>query len=450
MKTFALRSRAFLVVSSVVLGSAPGLFAADLTLQKVPPLTVEQAPAYPENLARHHLGARVEAAGNSKTDLQTANAALLSGDPTAAYALPAGKTTLVVALSKIENVDRISFANQGAQGNVTIATANAKLAPESPQWHATAPQELTNDGLQIKVGPSEAKYVRLTFELTEPGKVASLGIYANPQVSDFTAPRASRKAQDKSGSFGFVSYSYADMHAKARALYVSSGSDVRQANNMIDDQVSTTYTFAAQDGSPTTVIDLGKPVSLRRLSAVYAPRAGHMEFYVLTSLPAGTHAEAQVSTGGNSIPTPDSAPMTLTLNEASFADLKTVGSTTDDGNQGRASVEFPATSGRYVMVRWLPAAQQDAPFSLAEVAAFGGASSKNTLLAINTETSAGRREVEAESQSDGKTMADGKTMQEPKDMPGEGPEDPPGEGPPPTLPQPPPFTFVPVLVPISN
>ena len=78
------------------------------------------------------------------------------------------------------------------------------------------------------------------------------------------------------------------MHAKARALYVSSGSDVRQANKMIDDQTSTTYNFAAEDGSPTTVIDLGKSVSVRRLSAVYAPRAGKMEFYVLQSLPTAS------------------------------------------------------------------------------------------------------------------------------------------------------------------
>ena len=460
MKTFASRSRAFFAVSSVVLGSAPGLLAADLTLQKVPPLTVEQAPAYPENLARHHLGARVEAAGNGEAsaDLQAADVALLSGDPAASYAHPVGKTTLIVALAKIENVDSISFTNEGAKGSVTIATANAKLAPDSPQWHSAASHELTSEGLKSKVGPNEAKYVRLTFDVTEPGQIAGFGVYANPQVSDFTAPRAGKKAQDKTGSFGLVSYNQTDMHAKARALYVSSGSDVREANKMIDDQTSTTYTFAAEDGTPTTVIDLGKAVSLRRLSAVYAPRAGKMDFYVLQSLPAESRSEPAVSVGGGKpIPTLENAPEMMTLTDATVAGMTAVGSATDDGSRGRASVEFPATSGRYVMVRWQPAAQQDASFSIAEVAAFGNAAG-NTLIAANTKTKTvpGEGPVETEYQmhgnatGDGKTMVDGKTMLEAKDMPGEGPEEaPPGEGPPPTLPQPPPFTFVPVLVPNS-
>jgi hypothetical protein len=428
MKTFASRSRAVLTVGSFLLGTAPGLIAADLVLQKVPPLTVEQTPAYAANLARHHLGARVESAmnGTAAADVKTADSALLSGDPTASYSLPAGTTTLLVALPKIENLGSISFANKGAKGSVTVATSNAKLPADSPQWYNAARQELSPEGLQANVGPSEAKYVRLTFNIAEPGRIYGFGIYANPQVSDFTAPRTRTTSKDKSGSFGLVTYT--DMHAKARALYVSSGSDVRQANNMIDDQTSTTYSFAAEDGTPTTVIDLGKPVTLRRLSAVYSPRAGNMEFYVMKSLPA------------------ESAPMTVTFNDAAFASMKAVGSAKDDGSQGRAAVDFPATSGRYVMVRWLPAAQQDSSFSLAEIAAFGG--NKNTLLVAN-ETSASGREVENEGKYDGKTMADGKTMGDPKDMPDEGQEQPPGEGPPPTLPDPPPFTFVPILVPTS-
>ncbi len=449
MKTFTSCPCAILAVSSLFLGSVPGLYAADLTLQKVPALTADETSAYPENLARHHLGARVEAAGNETANLKDANIALLSGDPTASYALPEGQTTLLVALRQIENVETISFSSVGAKGNVAVATANAKLASDSPQWRDAASQEVAGE-VKFKVGPSEAKYVRLTFDLTEPGQIAGFGVYANSRVSDFTAPRKSKKTQDQTASFGFVSYSHTDMHAKARALYVSSGADVRQANRMIDDQTSTSYTFAAEDGTPTTVIDLGKSVALRRLSAVYAPHSGSIEFYVLQSLPTES---ATTAASDEPIPTPEAAPATFTLTDAALSSMKTVGSATDDGKQGRASVEFPETSGRYVMVRWLPASQQDASFSLAEVAAFGP-SANNTLLAQN-EVTAEDRPVETEYQAnagDGKTMMDGKTLLDAKDMPGEGPEEAPqapGEGPAPTLPQPPPFTFVPVLVPTS-
>src|SRR6185312_4321229 len=106
-----------------------GAFAAELMLQKVPPLTVAQAPAYPENIARYHLGAEVEAAPQSTSitglqlssnseDTNTAEAALLCDDPTVGYALPSGATALMISFPKIENVDSISFMNRGTKGHV--------------------------------------------------------------------------------------------------------------------------------------------------------------------------------------------------------------------------------------------------------------------------------------------------------------------------------------------
>jgi hypothetical protein len=110
MKTFTSRSRVLCTAGSLLIASTSGSFAADLVLQKVPPLTVAQTPTYPENLARHHLGAQVQilSATAAKTSDDKASA-LLTGDPAATFALPAGTTTLLVALSQIENVGSISF-----------------------------------------------------------------------------------------------------------------------------------------------------------------------------------------------------------------------------------------------------------------------------------------------------------------------------------------------------
>ncbi|MDQ6861590.1 MAG: hypothetical protein M3032_10615 [Verrucomicrobiota bacterium] len=414
--------------------------AADLILHKVPSLSVEKSAAYPINVARYRLGAQVEASPKSQSvaqlqlsangeDSNVAEAALLCDDPTVGYALPSGTTTLLVSLAQIENVGSISLMNKGAAGDVTIAAANAKLPANSPQWQTLVQQELSGDGLHADVGPAEAKYVRLTFNIHEAGRIAALGVYASAKVSDFTMPRASQFAvQDKSDSFTLISNNVSDVHAKARALYVSSGSDAASANNMIDEQASTTYTFAAPDAAPTTVIDLGKSATLRRLSAVYSPRAGSMQFYLLNALPGA------------------SAPEELKLDDAAFATIKPVGVATDDGTRGRAAVDFPAVTGRYVLVRWLPAAQDADPFSIAEVAAFGKAAGDGKLLAANTGLTLAQIDA---AHADGKTMMDGKTVIEPKDESTALPESPVAEGPPPTLPQPPPFTFIPVMVPNS-
>jgi len=55
---------------------------------------------------------------------------------------------------------------------------------------------------------------------------------------------------------------------------------------MIDDQAATSFGFLPTDNSPVAIVDLGKLSTLRRLSAVYSPRATAIDFYVLQSLPS--------------------------------------------------------------------------------------------------------------------------------------------------------------------
>jgi hypothetical protein len=405
--------------------------AADLTFQKVPPLTVDQAPAYPENLARYHFGAEVEAAPQSNPirnlqlstqagDQNTAEAALLCDDPTVGYALTNGTTSLLVSLPKIEAIDNISFINYGAKGEVTIATSNAKLSADNPQWRRVSRQELTGGTVKAKIGPSEAKYVRLTFNINDPGRIAALGVYSTPTVASFTMPRARKSnAQDHSETFALISYNLTDVHAKARALYISSGDDLKQANNMIDDQPATGYSFSPKDNTPAAIVDLGKTTSLRRISAIYSSQQGKMDFYVLQSLPGNAQ---------------ENAPKNLRVDDAELANLEPVGSTSD--GSGRAAIDFPETTGRYIMLKWTPATKPDTAFTVAEVAAFGGTKSSG-LLAANTIVG-NERAVS----SDGKTVAEGKDF---KDLGGKEVPEEPAEGPPPTLPDPPPFVFIPLI-----
>jgi len=234
---------------------------------------------------------------------------------------------------------------------------------------------------------------------------------------------ASKSKLGPQASFALINY---NVRTTARALYVSSGSDLSLARNMIDDQAATSFGFSATDNSPVTVIDLGKLSTIRRVSAIYSPRATAIDFYVLQSLP-GVDG--------------DNAPAALTLDEKTLAKMKSVGSAIDDGTQGRATIDFPATAGRYVMLRWTPAAHSDTAFTVAEVSAYS--SSQGNLLASNRDFSS------AQTTSDSKDVADSKDVGESKDLPEVG-AGPPAEGPPPGLAPPPPFTFIPQLAPQSE
>jgi hypothetical protein len=134
---------------------------------------------------------------------------------------------------------------------------------------------------------------------------------------------------------------------------------------------------------------------------------------------------------------------TLRINPQTLAAFKIVRTGSDAGS-GRVAVNFAETTGRYVMLVWTPSTQ-NASFSVAEVAVFGPASNAR-LLAANTSGN------NASDISDDKTVRDSKDIKDfSKEIPGEGPaeEQAPAEGPAPELPRPPPFVFIPRVVPTS-
>lgn len=226
--------------------------------------------------------------------------------------------------------------------------------------------------------------------------------------------------QKVSEDIGLISYNVSTLHTKARALYVSSGKDLAQANSMIDSQPGSVYSFAVNDETPAVIVDLGKVATLRRISAMYSQRHVGVDFFVLQSLPVSADGKGSV-------------PQTLHLDDAALAKLTPVGAVLDEG-KGRATVEFPEMTGRYVMIRWTPT-HQDRSFDVAEISIIGQV--KDTGLTV--------AQVSAAARGDGKTVVDAKDMgsgKDAKEIPSEGP---PEEGPPVGLPQQPPFVFTPLV-----
>ena len=138
-------------------------------------LFAQPSPVYAHNIARFSLGARI--------DDNLAQVALISDHPTFGYTLLDGSSELVLSLSKIQNFDVISFLNDGTTGTVTISTSNSKLATASQQWHQIAKQNLTAKVTKINVGPTEAKYVKFTFNVAKAGKIAQLAVYSRANLT---------------------------------------------------------------------------------------------------------------------------------------------------------------------------------------------------------------------------------------------------------------------------
>ena len=96
------------------------------------PASETTASRMPADLARADAGTRIEVRGASTV---TAPAQLLLGnDAAASYALPAGTTSMILLLSKIEIVNHFDFVNNDAEGKVTVSVSSAKLPFDSDDW----------------------------------------------------------------------------------------------------------------------------------------------------------------------------------------------------------------------------------------------------------------------------------------------------------------------------
>jgi hypothetical protein len=228
--------------------------------------------------------------------------------------------------------------------------------------------------------------------------------------------------QKVSTDVGLVSYNVADLHTKAAVAYVSSGNTFSGANRMIDNEPGSVYSFAAGDRTPAVIVDLGRVINLRRISAAYSQRHVLVDFFVLQSLPGSA------------------LPEKLRLDDAALAKLTPVGSALDE-SAGRASVDFPEMSGRYVLIRWTPT-HEDRSFDVAEISVVGKAVDNDLTIAQVSATARNSR-TDGKDFGSAKDFASGKDA---KEIPGEAP---PAEGPPVGLPQPPPFVFVPLVQPTS-
>ncbi|HEX8076853.1 MAG TPA: hypothetical protein VF511_03480, partial [Chthoniobacterales bacterium] len=195
---------------------------------------------------------------------------------------------------------------------------------------------------------TEARYVRLSFHVTTPGTIAALGLYGAQSLQKFAARQrgvvrvtntaATRRLED------MLNFNFANLYARARVVYVSSGMQ-EQAARMIDDDVITSFPFAPADPHPTVIVELADRERLHRVSAVYKMEKGRLDVFLLNE---------------------------LGKNPGDLKGLTPVASVTDNDGGGKAAVDFDSHGARYVALRWTPT-DANAPhgFEVAEVSAFG-------------------------------------------------------------------------------
>ena len=312
-----------------------------------------------KNLARMNCGAKIECftPDGQEASIATADgnnqsaAALIMDDDTLSCPLKEGETTFIITLPSTSLVDRFRFLNENAtaRGELIISVSNYQLPVASSKWvEVDGRIPITNKRVfNVSMLGVEARYVKLSFHVEHAGRIASLGLYGGETLQRFAKRQGhlafasktvatSRRLEDR------LNFNFANLYAKTRVVYVSSGS-IQAAQRMIDDDNETTFRFDPTDLRPTVIFELAHEERLHRVSARYAMAGGHMEVFLLEKL------SAEAGDLGNA------KPIALVANRAA----------------DKAAVDFEPRGARYVALRWTPEGTGDRSLEVAEVAAFG-------------------------------------------------------------------------------
>ena len=352
--------------SQIRIGQRPVRVLAFTALLLIQPTFVEAAPSSSDsanqakNLARMNCGAQIECitpdgriAKVTRVITENAEAAaLIMDDDTVSCPLQEGETSFVIALSKTSLLDRFTFLNENAaaRGELRIAVSNYRLPAKSPKWtpvEGTIPFS-NKRHFDLSLLGVEAKFVKLSFRVERQGRIAALGLYGQQSLGDFAVRQShvmlvsnmarSHQIEDA------VNFNFANLYARARVAYVSSGT-MPAAQRMIDDDAYTSFQFSPTDSHPTAVVELTAWERLHRVSAVYKMQAGRLDVYLMDR---------------------------MFSDESQLRDVTPIASITDNGT-GKAAVDFDPRGARYVALRWTPSTEQDrsSGFEIAEVSAFG-------------------------------------------------------------------------------
>lgn len=312
-----------------------------------------------KNLARMNCGAKIDCitpdgrlvAVSNTGEKDSGAAALIMDDDTLSCPLQEGETTFIISFPKTSLLDRFTFINEnaGVQGEMKIAVSNYRLPANSPKWtDVSGKTAFTSKRLfNLSMVGVEARYVKLSFQVTKGGQIAALGLfggvslekYANRQhsVTRVANSLPTRRVED------MLNFNFANLYAKARVVFVSSGAPV-SARSMIDDDTMTAFHFASVDPHPTVIVELATTERLNRVSALYKMQTGRLDLYLLNEL-----AE----------------------NPGDLTGAIHISSVTDRDAQGKAAVNFDPQGARFVVLRWTPAEKEPREFEIAEINAFG-------------------------------------------------------------------------------
>ena len=311
------------------------------------------APATPTlDLARSSAGTQLQVREPGATEDSRAAQVLIGDDASASYTLGAGTTSMILTLDKIQLLNRLSFANQGAEGRVSVWVSDVKLPVDSAAWHATgAAETFSGSGVvDCDLGSVEARYVKVNFTTRQSGRLATLSLVGLPafnaaQTVTSAYVGAPEKVDRPSLS---VSLNFVNLGSAAKVVGISKASSLGNVQNMKTGNPEAAYTFDPTDPTPTLVVDLGSRQSPDNVICAYKAPAGRLDLYLVDN---PTDRDDQ-SVSLNYVTAPSVQP--VSNDGAARSKPAYTITTAGEGNVNRLAADLGGKSGRFLIAEFHP------------------------------------------------------------------------------------------------
>ena len=345
----------------------------------------KQLQIYPKNLARQQLGTNLFVFNpTSQSYVPTeAAAAWLDDDVATSWPPAPGKSYYLLSFSQAQLITNFSLSTKaGSNGTVTIYASDDLAPPAAKSWTPIVKDisvEAINNKTMDKPFSRMTKYLLIETNIADPSPWYSLYVYGESPSTAYHIEKR-EKSIDTTPIFGqFVNngtmFNLSSLYANASVVYSNTSTDPVELQKALDDNAETSITIAPSKTDSGLVVRFAQAQQIQRISVMADPAAkGKLDFFLVNSLPGGSSApatptaanDAQFMKVANTIapttPAPANGPVQL--------DGLTPNTTMVLDGSGHNSIDFPAVTCSYMIVRWTPeTAGQN--LSIAEINSFG-------------------------------------------------------------------------------
>ncbi len=383
MNTKSLFAIGALIFSSAVAFAADPSGSADKQLQ-----------IYPKNLARQSVGTNLFVFNpTSQSYVPTeAAAAWLDDDVATGWPPAPGKAYYLLSFSQAQLLTNFAISTKaGSTGTVTIYASDDLAPPTAKTWTPIVKDlsiESINNKTMAKPFSRMTKYLLLETNIADPNPWYSIYVYGETPATSYQIEKRA-KSIDPTPIFGqFVNngtmFNLSSLYADATVMYSNGSNSPVDLQKVIDDNPETSVSLAPSKDESGMIVRYSEPRQIQRISVMADPAAkGRLDFFLVGTLPASMQSsvksDTQIMKVANTTPPADASaggPVTLD-------NLTPNATLVLDGTTGRGSIDFPAVTASYMIVRWTPeVAGQN--ISIAEINSFGDLSLADYELTSQT------------------------------------------------------------------